>query len=495
MRSEQVSSAGSQVNTPLARQAAWLSGYRFGLRLSELGAVASVGDGIAWIDGLPSACMDEIVRLEDGSQALVFHLAHNRIGAILLCQTTRITAGAKAFLTGKALSMGVGDALLGRVIDPLGAVLDNGEALSCSAYRQLDVRSPPIIARDFVAQPMYTGNKIVDTMLPIGKGQRQLIIGDNGAGKSALAIDTVINQRGKNVYCVYVLIGQKRSTVVNTIETLRRADAMAYTVVVVAEATAMPGLKYLAPFAGCTVAEAWMAAGHDTLVVYDDLTTHARSYRELSLLLRRPPGREAYPGDIFYLHSRLLERSTRLSANHGGGSMTALPIIETEQGEITAYIPTNLISITDGQIYLDHQLFARGFLPAIDVTRSVSRIGGKAQHHNIKNEAGRMKLDYLQFIELEVFTRFGSRLEAGMEARIHRGQVLREMLKQDLLAPLTIEFQMAWLVAYNEGLFDNISLEQVKPRLALLQAQVARSSVSVDEGHDQWKILVYTWLK
>lgn len=495
MRSEQVLSAESQADSPLARQAAWLAHYRPGLHLSELGTVVSVGDGIAWIDGLPSACMDEIVRLEDGSQALVFHLAHNRIGAILLCQTTRITAGAKAFLTGKALSMGVGDALLGRVIDPLGAVLDNGEALSCSAYRQLDVRSPPIIARDFVAQPMYTGNKIVDTMLPIGKGQRQLIIGDNGAGKSALAIDTVINQRGKNVYCVYVLIGQKRSTVVNTIETLRRADAMAYTVVVVAEATAMPGLKYLAPFAGCTVAEAWMAAGHDTLVVYDDLTTHARSYRELSLLLRRPPGREAYPGDIFYLHSRLLERSTRLSANHGGGSMTALPIIETEQGEITAYIPTNLISITDGQIYLDHQLFARGFLPAIDVTRSVSRIGGKAQHHNIKNEAGRMKLDYLQFIELEVFTRFGSRLEAGMEARIHRGQVLREMLKQDLLAPLTIEFQMAWLVAYNEGLFDNISLEQVKPRLALLQAQVARSSVSVDEGHDQWKILVYTWLK
>lgn len=495
MRSEQVLSADFKADSPLARQAARLAHYRPGLHLSELGTVVSVGDGIVWIDGLPSVSMDEIVRLEDGSQALVFHLAHDRIGAILLCQTIRITAGAKAFLTGKGLSMGVGDALIGRVIDPLGAVLDDGEALSYSTYRPLDVRSPPIIARDFVAQSMYTGNKIVDTMLPIGKGQRQLIIGDNGAGKSALAIDTVINQRGKNVYCVYVLIGQKRSTVVNTIETLRRAGAMAYTVVVVAEATAMPGQKYLAPFAGCTVAEAWMAAGHDTLVVYDDLTTHARSYRELSLLLRRPPGREAYPGDIFYLHSRLLERSTRLSANQGGGSMTALPIIETEQGEIAAYIPTNLISITDGQIYLDRQLFVRGFLPAIDVTRSVSRIGGKAQHHNIKNEAGRMKLDYLQFLELEVFTRFGSRLEAGMEARIHRGQILREMLKQDLLAPLTIEFQMAWLVAYNEGLFDKISLAQVKPRLALLQAQVAHSSVSIDEGHGQWKILVHAWLK
>lgn len=495
MRSEHVSSADLQVNSPLARQAAWLSDYQFGLHLSEVGTVVSVGDGIAWIDGLPSACMDEIVRLEDGSQALVFHLTRNRVGAILLCQTTRITAGAKVFLTGKGLSVGVGDALLGRVVDPLGAVLDSGEAPSYSAYRLLDVRSPPIIARDFVAQPMYTGNKIVDTMLPIGKGQRQLIIGDNGAGKSALATDTVINQRGENVYCVYVLIGQKRSTVVNTIETLRRTGAMAYTVVVVAEATAMPGQKYLAPFAGCTVAEAWMAAGRDTLVVYDDLTTHARSYRELSLLLRRPPGREAYPGDIFYLHSRLLERSTHLSAKQGGGSMTALPIIETEQGEIAAYIPTNLISITDGQIYLDRQLFSRGFLPAIDVTRSVSRIGGKAQHHNIKNEAGRMKLDYLQFLELEVFTRFGSRLEAGMEARIHRGQILREMLKQDLLSPLPIEFQMAWLVAYNEGLFDNINLDQVKSRLALLQAQVERASISIEDGRDRWKCLVHAWLK
>jgi F-type H+-transporting ATPase subunit alpha len=495
MRSEHVVSADFQVNTPLARQTAWLSSYRLGLRLSELGTVVSVGDGIVWVDGLPSACMDEIVRLEDGSQALVFHLAHNRVGAILLCQTTRITAGAKAFLTGKALRIGVGDALLGRVIDPLGAMLDSGEALSYSAYRLLDVRSPPIIARDFVAQPLYTGNKIVDTMLPVGKGQRQLIIGDNGAGKSALAVDAVINQRGKNVYCVYVLIGQKRSAVVNTIETLRRAGAMAYTVVVVAEATTMPGLKYLAPFAGCTVAEAWMATGQDTLVVYDDLTTHARSYRELSLLLRRPPGREAYPGDIFYLHSRLLERSTCLCAKQGGGSMTALPIIETEQGEIAAYIPTNLISITDGQIYLDRHLFARGFLPAIDVTRSVSRIGGKAQHHNIKNEAGRMKLDFLQFLELEVFTRFGSRLEPGMEKRIHRGQILREMLKQDLLSPQTIEFQMAWLVAYNEGLFDNVSLAQVKPRLAQLDGQVARSNVSIEEGRDQWKILVNTWLK
>ena len=484
----------SAVDSPLAAQAQWLSRYRYRLRLSEQGTVVSVGDGIAWVSGLPSACMDEIVQLDDGSSALVFHLARNRIGAILLRQTERLTAGTPAYLTGRRLSIGVGDGLLGRVIDPLGAPLDDGGQLAPATHRSLDVRSPPIIARDFVTQPLYSGNKIVDTLIPIGKGQRQLLIGDNGSGKSALAVDTVINQRGKNVYCVYVLIGQKRSAVVNTIATLRRANALAYTTVVAAEATAMPGLKYLAPFAGCTVAEAWMAEGRDTLVVYDDLTTHARSYRELSLLLRRPPGREAYPGDIFYLHARLLERSTRLSAKQGGGSMTALPIIETEQGEIASYIPTNLISITDGQVYLDHDLLARGFLPAIDVTRSVSRIGGNAQHPNIKKEAGRMKLDYLQFLELEVFTRFGSRLEAGMEARIRRGQVLREMLKQDLLAPLPIEFQMAWLVAYNEGLFDNIELGRVKPRMELLQRQVERAGLSIDEGRDQWKSLVHAWL-
>jgi len=285
---------------------------------------------------------------------------------------------------------------------------------------------------------------MIDTMIPIGKGQRQLIIGDAGVGKSALALDTVIAQKGRKVLCVYVLISQKRSSVVATIETLRRTSALEYTCVVVAEATAMPGLKYIAPFAGCALAEGWMAAGRDVLVVYDDLTTHAKAYRELSLLLRRPPGREAYPGDIFYLHSRLLERSTCLAAASGGGSMTALPLIETEQGELSAYIPTNLISITDGQVYLDPRLFAyldprlfaAGFLPAIDITRSVSRIGGKAQHPAIKAEAGRIKLDYLQFQELEIFTRFGSRLEAGVAAKIRRGSLLRELLKQERLAPL-----------------------------------------------------------
>ncbi|HET6369654.1 MAG TPA: F0F1 ATP synthase subunit alpha, partial [Nitrospiria bacterium] len=372
----------------------WVDRYRFGLRVAEQGTVLSIGDGIVWIKGLPSAAMDEILLLEEGSRALVFYLAKDSLGAILLNQSEALTAGMSAYLSGQRLSIPTGDALLGRIIDPLGNVLDGGAEPECRERRDLDILSPPIVARDFVKEPLYTGNKIVDTLVPIGKGQRQLIIGDNGLGKSALAVDVVINQKGKGVYCVYVIVGQTRSNVVSTIETLRQAGAADHTVVLVAEATALPGMKYLAPFSGCAVAEYWMGRGKDTLVVYDDLTTHARTYRELSLLLRRPPGREAYPGDIFYLHSRLLERSTCLAGTHGGGSMTALPIVETEQGEIAAYIPTNLISITDGQIYLDQRLFAAGNLPAIDVTMSVSRIGGKAQHPRIKEEAGRMKLDY-----------------------------------------------------------------------------------------------------
>ncbi len=375
-------------NQVLAGQAVWLRDYRFSLRVSEQGIVVSVGDGIAWIEGLPSAAIDEILDLEDGSRAMVFQLEAHIVGAILLEQTDRLTAGTIAHLSGRRMGIPTGEALIGRVIDPLGNPLDGLDHPECSATRQLDILSPPITARDFVHKPLYTGNKIVDTLIPIGKGQRQLIIGDNGLGKSSLAIDAVINQRNQGVRCVYVLVGQKRSSVVDTIETLRQSGSLMYTVLVVAEATSLPGLKFIAPFAGCAVAESWMWQGHDTLVVYDDLTMHAEAYRELSLLLRRPPGREAYPGDIFFLHSRLLERSTCLAPAHGGGSMTALPIVETKEGEIAAYIPTNLISITDGQIYLDKRLFASSILPAIDVTKSVSRVGGKGQHHRIKEKAG-----------------------------------------------------------------------------------------------------------
>ncbi|MBK6631078.1 MAG: F0F1 ATP synthase subunit alpha [Betaproteobacteria bacterium] len=480
---------------PLAAQAARLKEYAFRLHLSEQGRVVSVGDGIAWISGLPSASMDEIILLGDGSEALVFHLASDQVGTILLRQTARLSAGTVAYLSGRRLDIGVGDDLIGRVVDPLGNPLDGRSAPQTAARRHLDVASPPIVVRDFVSRPLHTGNKIVDTLIPIGKGQRQLIIGDNGSGKSALAIDTVINQKGKNVLCVYVLIGQKRSAVAGTLETLRRAGAMDYTTLVVAEATAMPGLKYMAPFSGCTLAEAWTWQGRDTLVVYDDITTHARTYRELSLLLRRPPGREAYPGDIFYLHSRLLERSTCLAPDHGGGSMTALPIVETEQGEVSSYIPTNLISITDGQIYLDQALFARGFLPAIDITRSVSRIGGRAQDAAIKKEAGRIKLDYLQFLELEVFTRFGSKLEASMEARIRRGQLLREILKQERLDPLPETFHMAWLVAYNEGLLDSRDAAGLQKDLQALRRSAEESRLGVTSGREQWREAVGAWLR
>ena len=472
-----------------------LSQYRFGLRVTEQGRVVSIGDGIAWIKGLPSAAMDEMLNLEDGSKALVFHLEQELLGAILLQQSPALSSGAHAYRSGDHLGIQVGDALLGRVVDPLGVALDGGPPPECDRRRDMDVLSPPIVARDFVNSPLYTGNKIIDTVIPIGKGQRQLIIGDNGVGKTSLALDTVINQKGKNVYCVYVAIGQKRSSLISTIEVLRESGAMERTTMVVAEATAMPGLKYMAPFAGCAVAECWMWQGRDVLVIYDDLTTHARTYRELSLLLRRPPGREAYPGDIFYLHSRLLERSTRLAVTHGGGSMTALPIVETEQGEIAAYIPTNLISITDGQVYLDQTLFAGGFLPAIDITKSVSRIGGKAQHPRIKREAGRMKLDYLQFLELEVFTRFGSQLEASMEAKIRRGRVLREIFKQERLAPLPIEFQLAWMVAYNERLFDDIPTASIPDRMRHLARCVAKSALTLGDSREQWQQAVATWMK
>jgi F-type H+/Na+-transporting ATPase subunit alpha len=468
--------------------------YRFELRMTEQGEIVSVGDGIARVKGLPSAGMSEVIRFAGGSRALVFGLDQDDIGAIMLEGSERVAAGEAGFLTGGTLEIGVGDGLLGRVIDPLGTPLDGGAAPETSTLRPLDVPSPPIVARNFVDQPLYTGNKVVDTLIPIGKGQRQLLIGDNGLGKTSLALDVLVNQRGKDVFCVYVLVGQKRSSIAGVINTLREKGALPYTVVVVAEATATPGLKYLAPFAGCTIAEWWMCHGKNSLIVYDDLTTHAQAYRELSLLLRRPPGREAYPGDIFYLHSRLLERSTHLAAEHGGGSMTALPIVETQEGEIAAYIPTNLISITDGQVYFDSAQFSAGALPAIDVRRSVSRIGGKAQDEIIRKEAAHIKLDYLQFLELEVFTRFGARLEASIEARIARGRILRQLLKQDRLAPLSIEAQMAWLVAFNDGGFDGKDPAAVETMLDRLVAASDNGEVGLASTRDDWGKAVSRWL-
>ncbi|MEZ5540459.1 MAG: F0F1 ATP synthase subunit alpha [Pseudomonadota bacterium] len=478
----------------LERQARWLDRYRPGLRISELGSVVSVGDGIAWISGLPSAAMDEILLFADGSQAMVFDLTAGQIGAVLLHDTDALTAGTAVQRSGRTLGIGAGDDLLGRVINPLGMPLDGNPPPAHTRWQALDVPSPPIVARDPVHTPLYSGIRIIDTLIPIGRGQRQLLIGDEGLGRSSIALDTVINQRDKDVYCVYVLIGQKRSTVVDTIAALRDYGALAYTVVVVAEASNLPGLQHLAPYAGCALAEYWMQQGRHVLIVYDDLSSHARTYRELSLLLRRPPGREAYPGDIFSVHARLLERATCLNAAHGGGSMTALPIVETKLGEIAAYIPTNLISITDGQVYLDRGLFAGGFRPAIDIARSVSRIGGRAQHPRIKQEAGRMKLDYLQFLELEVFTRFGARLEATMEAAIRRGRMLREILKQERFAPEPVKFQLAWLVAFNDGLFDAIDPAAAPELLGRIEAAVARTTLELESPRNEWSTALAGWI-
>jgi len=478
----------------LKRQREWLQDYRPGLRIREQGSVVSVGDGITWVAGLPSATMDDILEFADGSLAMVFDLNEDLIGAVLLHESESLTSGTAVQRTGRTLSVPVGDTLLGRIIDPMGKPLDDGPPPIPTRWQPMESASPPIVARDFVQEPLYTGSKIIDTLVPIGKGQRQLLIGDEGLGRSSLAIDTVINQKNKDVYCVYVLIGQKLSTIVSTVDTLREHGAMDYTTLVVAEANALPGLQHLAPFAGCAVAEFWMRQGHDVLIVYDDLSTHARTYRELSLLLRRPPGREAYPGDIFYVHARLLERATCLNAAHGGGSMTALPIVETQLGEIASYIPTNLISITDGQVYLDRDLFAGGFRPAIDIARSVSRIGGQAQHPRIKEEAGRMKLDFLQFLELEVFTRFGARLEASMTAAIHRGRVLREILKQDRLAQLPAIFYIAWLVAFNDGLFDKVEPEAARSLLDTLEDEVSRSTLDLESPREMWSDAVSGWL-
>ncbi|WP_323844212.1 F0F1 ATP synthase subunit alpha [Microbulbifer magnicolonia] len=479
----------------LQQRARWLTDYRPQLRISEQGRVVSVGDGIAWVAGLPTAAIDDLLEFADGSRGLVFDLAVGVLGAVLLTETEGLTAGTRARLHPRPLGVPVGDALLGRVLDPLGNPLDGADAPDCPGWRRLELASPPITQRDFVHRPLYTGCKVLDTLIPIGCGQRQLLIGDEGLGRSALAVDTVINQRNRGVYCVYVLIGQKRSAVVDTIDLLRDYGAMDCTTVVVAEAGALPGLQHLAPFAGCTIAEYWMRRGRHTLVVYDDLSTHAKTYRELSLLLRRPPGREAYPGDSFSVHARLLERATCLNAAQGGGSMTALPIAETRQGEIADYIPTNLISITDGQIYLDRELFTAGFRPAIDIGLSVSRIGGRAQHPAIKREAARMKLDYLQFLELEMFTRFGARLESGMEKSIRRGRVLREILKQERLAPLPIEFQLAWMLAFNDGLLDTVAPQQVQALMAQLQSGVEASGLQLDDPRRQWAAQVRDWLR
>ncbi len=466
---------------------------QIGLSIEEVGTVIGVADGIAWLQGLPSVPMGEVLRSAQGSRAWVFQLDERLAGCILLDQSEDLVAGLRMRRSRQRLRMGCGDALLGRVIDPLGRPLDGLPAPVLDEQRPLEARSPAIVEREAVTRPLYTGNTIIDTLLPIGRGQRELLIGDDGTGKSAIALDAVIHQRGGDVRCVLVLIGQRRAEVAETIHLLTQHGALAHTTVVVAEAGTLPGVQYLAPFAGCTLAEAWMHAGFDTLIVYDDLGKHAQAYRELSLLLRRPPGREAYPGDIFYLHSRLLERSTQLRSAQGGGSMTALPIVPTQLGEVASYIPTNLISITDGQIYLSSKLVASDMFPAIDVGTSVSRIGGKAQVAAVARECKRLRLDYLQFMELELFTRFGTRLDDAMRARLKRGQLLRTLFRQGRLEPRPIAYEMAWLVALNENWLDGLEPRELDAALARLKENVPHAP-ALDAPREQWVAAVRQWL-
>lgn len=458
---------------------------QIGLLIEEVGTVIGLADGIAWVQGLPSVPMGEVIESAEGSRAWVFQLDERLAGCILLEQQDDMAAGVRMRRSGHRLTMPCSDELLGRVIDPLGRPLDGLAPVSSAQRRALEAGSPAIVERDPVQRPLHTGNTIIDTLLPIGRGQRELLIGDEGTGKSALALDAIINQQGQNVRCVLVLIGQRRAEVAETIRTLQERGAMAHTTIVVAEAGALPGLQYLAPFAGCALAESWMHAGHDTLIVYDDLGKHAQAYRELSLLLRRPPGREAYPGDIFYLHSRLLERSTQLSATLGGGSMTAIPIVPTQLGEVSSYIPTNLISITDGQVYLSSKLVASGMFPAIDVGTSVSRIGGKAQDRAIARECKRLRLDYLQFLELELFTRFGTHLDEDTAAKMKRGRLLQALFRQGRLAPRSHLYNMAWLVAFNEGLLQESSATDLADSLRRLTQQSSQAP-HIDAPRDEW---------
>lgn len=432
------------------------------LAVRETGRVVAVGSGIARIEGLPHAGADELLNCPDGLPAIAFDLSEQEIGAIVLGESSALRVGDRVERTGRVVDVPVGDALLGRVIDPLGRACDGGGALAVGKRRQIERPAPAIMDRAPVTAPLHTGIKVIDALVPIGRGQRELILGDRQTGKTAIAIDTILSQRGQNVLCVYCAIAQRAAGVAKVVADLKEHGAMEYTTVVVTEGDDAPGLSYVAPYAATTIAEYFMEQGRDVLIVYDDLTNHALAYRELSLLLRRPPGREAFPGDIFYLHSRLLERATHLSADLGGGSLTALPIVETQAQDISAYIPTNLISITDGQLYLSPTLFALGMLPAVDVGQSVSRVGGKAQLAAHRAVAGSLKLSYAQFEELEGFTRLGARLDEHTRGVIEHGRRIRECLKQAEHDHVSVVAQIGLLLALSAGLLDPIELSRMQ---------------------------------
>jgi F-type H+-transporting ATPase subunit alpha len=427
----------------------------------EVGTITSVATGIARASGLPGVGFDELITFPGDVFGIAFNIDEDDVGVVLLGDYWHLQAGDEIERTGRVLDVAVGNGLLGRVIDPLGRPLDGNGPVSTSKRLPIERPAPPIMDRSPVTVPLQTGIKVIDALIPIGRGQRELILGDRGTGKTAIALDAILNQRDSQVLCVYCAIGQRASSVAKTIAILREKGAMDYSVVVVAEGNDPPGLAFIAPYAATSIAEYFMEAGRDVLIVYDDLTHHARAYRELSLLLRRPPGREAFPGDIFFIHSRLLERATHLRAELGGGSLTALPIIETEAQNIAAYIPTNLISITDGQIYLSPSLFELGVLPAVDVAKSVSRVGGKAQRAAYRAVAGELKLAYAQFEELETFARFGARLDEDTRAIIEHGRRIRACLKQPELVPESVLMQITVLLALTAKLFDGVPLDKM----------------------------------
>ncbi len=433
-----------------------------GARVEHVGRVVRVGDGVASVAGLPQARLNELLRFEDGSIGLALHVDESLAECMLLVGGIEIVAGTKVRGTGEVARVPVGTALLGRVVDPLGNPLDGGARPDAERLDPIERPAPGILDRDLITEPLMTGVTVVDAMIPLGRGQRELLIGDRKTGKTALAVDTVINQRRSDVICVYAMIGQKASTVEQVIDAVRAHGAIERCIFVVAEASTLPGAQWLAPYAACAMAEYFRDKGQHALLILDDLSKHAIVYREISLLLRRPPGREAYPGDIFYIHSRLLERASKLSAARGGGSLTALPIAETQAGNLTAYIPTNLISITDGQIYFEPKLFYEGQKPAVNVGLSVSRVGAKTQAPIIRDAAGSLKLDYAQFLELEVFTRFGAVVDERTKARIERGRRIRSILVQPQYRPLTIGEETALLLAVKEGKLDSLSLAQVE---------------------------------
>jgi F-type H+-transporting ATPase subunit alpha len=435
--------------------------YQPALQPQETGTVHYIGHGIARVHGLPTVRAEELVRFPSGLQGMVFNVDASEVGVILLDESDTLGAGTEVRRTGRVLDAPVGEALLGRIVDAIGRPLDDRGPIRAAHRRPVEQDAPAIMDRAPVSVPLQTGLKVVDALIPVGRGQRELILGDRQTGKTAIAMDTMINQRDKNVICVYCAIGKRGSAVARVIADLRQYRAMASSIVVVATEDDPPGQQFVAPYAATTMAEYFMRQGRDVLIIYDDLTRHARAYRELSLLLRRPPGREAYPGDIFYIHARLLERSTHLRDDYGGGSLTALPIVETEAQNISAYIPTNLISITDGQIYLSPDLFQKGILPAVDVGKSVSRVGGKTQLAAYRAVAGDLRLSYAQFEELEAFARFGTRLDEATRQTLERGRRVREMLKQPQYEPMPVPEQIAGLLAVNAGVLDALSPERI----------------------------------